>query len=167
MVAVYCLLRNSFRILIVAVNGDSRQNEFLCMGSWHGGMGMGLEVLSGSKVGRKPRWSTRIYLVPWEWGERVSRVCHRLSATELGVRLGDWRNWTIFEDLQSGYLLPWLEWPMGSHWMPSGIGGWDKVMCEKWGGGSLEGRYVWALGDYVRWVGIMTNDKVLQKIHNI
>lgn len=165
MVAVCCLVRNSFRILIVAVNGDSRQNVFICIGSWPVGMGIGWMCLGGRSIGgRKAGCSIMVYLVPWEWGERVRRGCHRWSATELGTRMGDWAR---FEDLQSGYLLLWLEWPVCSQGMSSGVGGWDKVMCEEWGVGSLEGRYVGAIGDYVGWVGIMTNDRVLQKIHNI
>lgn len=71
--AVCCLVVNSFQILVVAVNRKSIQNVFLCIGSWHVGMGLGWEVLRGSKGGRKARCSTSIYLVPWEWGERMRR----------------------------------------------------------------------------------------------
>lgn len=62
--AVCCLVVNSFQILVVAVNRKSIQNVFLCIGSWHVGMGLGWEVLRGSKGGRKARCSTSIYLVP-------------------------------------------------------------------------------------------------------
>lgn len=83
MVAVCCLVANSFRILVVVDNRKSIQNVFLCIGSWHVGMGLGWEVLRGSKWGRKAGCSTSIYLVPWERGERM-----REAAT--GGRLQSW-----------------------------------------------------------------------------
>lgn len=50
--AVCCLVVNSFQILVVAVNRKSIQNVFLCIRSWHVGMGLGWEVLRGVQ-GRK------------------------------------------------------------------------------------------------------------------
>lgn len=58
--------------------------------------GDGLDVLRGSTGGRKAGCSIMVYLVPWEWGERVRRGCHRWSATELGTRMGDWEDLKIY-----------------------------------------------------------------------
>lgn len=46
------------------------------------------------------------------------------------MRPGDWiwRTRGKGEDLQSVYLLLWLECPVGSQGTPARVGGWDKVL---------------------------------------
>lgn len=40
--------------------------------------------------GKKELCSTKICLVPWEWGQRVGKGHGRMSTTELGMNLRDW-----------------------------------------------------------------------------
>lgn len=63
--------------------------------------------------------SSRIFLVPWEWGqsERLKRVviCYRP-----GDKTGNWRNGGRWEDLWLGYLFSWLDWSTVSQGVPAG-----------------------------------------------
>lgn len=86
-----------------------------------------------STGGRKAGCSIRICLVPWERGQRAKMGHSRKSATELGIRMGNWilRNGEERgDDLQFCYLLPWSERPVGSQEMPAGFVSWTKAMCE-------------------------------------
>ena len=63
-----------------------------------------------STGGRKAGCSIRIRLVSWERGQREKKDDSRKSATELGIRMGNWILRTgggKGEDLQLCYPLSW------------------------------------------------------------
>lgn len=92
MVVVCCLVWISPGMLIGAFNGVSRQNVFLGIGNWHLGTGMGYQGIRGFTEGRIARCSTRIFLVPWKWDQKLRRVCNRFLLQSW------WWDWEVFSE---------------------------------------------------------------------
>lgn len=101
-------------------------------------------MLRGSTEGRKAESSTRFCLVLWECGQRMSRGHRRMSATDNGMRMGDWdwRNVGRDEDLQLAYPLRWMKCPMIYQEVFLGFGTWKKAMS--WKRGIWRGRSLWS-----------------------
>lgn len=53
-----------------------------------------------------------MFLIPWEWGQRVSRGSSMWSTSDLGMRQGDltWENEGRGEDQNLPFLFLWLKW---------------------------------------------------------
>lgn len=86
--AVCCLVQNSSGILkggAIEYSGYIIYLgiESLVMARSEGG-------LRGSTGGREAECSCRICFVSWEWRQKVRRGHCMASATELGLRLGEW-----------------------------------------------------------------------------
>lgn len=79
-------------------------------------------------------------MIFWGWGHR-GKGEPQVFCCRPGDGTGDWF-WRSRrgEDLQTAYLLPWQEGPLGYKWVPTGVGGKGKAMSQ---GGQLRGGELW------------------------